>query len=333
MYAYFLSYSKTRDLIGIANMFAPGIEVAQVPQFLNMMPPEFWSDEFYATVEAQAQSYMAQMLAIAAFCREHNLTLSQERLTAIDEYIRLLIHEVFGRNRAQFEATLARFGIDERIFREIRRYEHMTGLVRSFLFDPVTGTRRVEYEDILFAYEATFARFNHIVITTSVPTEDGEFEDLPADELAERRLTAQDVYNRIIASGNDAELFEALINNYSDDILPPDGVTISEMSGLQAILTDTIFDMEIGDVRMVESDWGIHIMRRYDLLPPELTPDITSPGNSVADTITTTFHAIILAEELAPFIQNVTIHEEEIRSFRARTSDTMFDIWSWLQVR
>ena len=337
IYGYFLSYSKTRDLIGIANMFAPPgneVQAQQVPQFLAMLPPDFWSNELYETIEAQAQSFMAQMLAIVAFCREHNLTLSSERLNAIDEYINLIRTEVFGRNRAQFDATLARFGINEGIFREIRRIEHMTGLVSNFLFDPVNGKHSIDYEDIWFVYENTFARFNHILLTTSVPIGDGEFEELPSDELAEVRELAQDLYNRISASGNDAELFAELIQNYSDDIsFPPEGVTISEQSGLQAILTDTLFDMEIGDVRIVEADWGIHIMKRYELLPPDQVPDISSPGNTIANTLTTTFRAIILNQELAPFLENVTIHEEEVRNIRARTSDTMFDIWGWLSIR
>jgi hypothetical protein len=277
------------------------------------------------------------MLGVVAYCREHNLTLDADQRESVDQFIRTLIREVFGGSRTDFNNTLARFGINEDIFREIRRHEAMTGLVNRHIFDPETGTRPISMEDIMSIYEPNFARFKHVLIVTPLPFDldvEGNLVELP-EQAAARSERASDIYNQ--ASGSSAEVFEQLINNYSEDIhgrqQMPHGFTISEGSGFPENLTQAVFDMRTGDVRMLETDAGIHIIRKYELMPPEQTLDLSNPGNSVAQTITRTFQYIFLMEELEPYMANITFNREETDKFTTRTTDTMFDVWGWIDLR
>jgi uncharacterized protein (UPF0335 family) len=248
-------------------------------------------------------------------------------------YIREIIEQGYGRSRTNFNNTLARFMIDEEIFREIKRYELMAGLAHRHLFDEETGRRPVQYEDIISVYESNFARFKWIVIMTQSSERgvEGELIEYTPEQLAEIRAGAQDIYEQIIASGNDPEVFERLMAEHSVDQMIPQGFTISESVGLDERLTQALFDMPVGGAGMVEIDGSIHIMRRYELMPPEETPDISSQGNSVAQSMRTSFQAVILMDELAPYIEKIEINTEETEQFSIRTSDTMFDIWGWVQ--
>ena len=327
IYSFYLSSTKTRFLI---NMYTPfGLAVEQMRDM-----PELWDDEEIADeVRSQAEFVMAQMLAIAAYCQYHNLTLDATQRERIDQFIRTLINDVFGRSRSHFNNTLARFHINEDIFREIRRTEEMAGLVNRHLFDPETGRRPVPMDDMLAIYEATFARFKHIVIITQSAERDiyGEPIEFTEEQLEEIMGAARGIYEQIIASGNDPEVFEAFMAQFSAAQMIPQGYTVNDSSPLDAALTAALFGMDIGEVRFVEVDGRVHIMKRYALLAPEHTPDLTAaPGTSIAQTMTRTFQQIILMEELAPFIANVEINREETDKFSVRAADTMFDLWSWI---
>ena len=336
VYSYYLSYMKTRMLISMFAQF--GVGAHEMHALYLSMPP--MDDEFSEVVQMQAEAAMKEMLAIVAFAREHDLTLTARQLSDIDEYISNVIHGVFGRSRTAFNDTLRRFGINEDIFRQIRRYELLTGVVHRHLFDPVTGTWAPILPDLVAEiYESTFARFNHIAILTHSFGEGGDGEiaivPLPEEELAERREHVRAMYNRIIESGNDAALFERLIESYSEDIMPH-GLTISAAGMIRPHenIMEALFDMEIGDVRMVETEGSIHIMKRYPLLPPEQAPDLDNPGSSISQVITRDVERfLLLNQELAPFLENITVHEENTRQISARTSDVMFDVLGWIEAR
>jgi hypothetical protein len=213
----------------------------------------------------------------------------------------------------------------------------MGGLVHRHLFDSETGTRPVPAENILAIYDEHFVRFKHIRISTQSDERDveGQVIDLTEEQLAQRREQAQDIFDRISESGNDVELFEQLLESDSDDIAAkvqlPMGFTVSsDMTFLPENMLTAAFDMQIGDVRLVETEMGFHIMKRYELMPPEETPDLTSSGNSIAATLMRDYQQYILRDELAPFIENIIIHREETDQFNIKSSDVMFDVWSWI---
>jgi len=210
----------------------------------------------------------------------------------------------------------------------------MVGLMERHLFDPETGIRVVPPEAVLAMYEANFARFNHILITVDTGERgvDGNLIELTDEQVDERANFAMGIYTQIRESGYDAQVFEQLLESYSDDelslMLP--GFTISEGSGFPENLTRALFEMEIGDVRVVATEVGIHIMKRYALMPPEQTIDLTNPPNTIEHGLRLGFQTIAFFEELAPFMENIVINTEETELFSATTSDTMFDIWGWV---
>lgn len=71
------------------------------------------------------------------------------------------------------------------------------------------------------------------------------------------------------AKAGDSILFDTLVAQYEDgETLEkyPNGFYVSKNNSYEAIdVINEVFDMEIGDVRKVKSDYGIHIVMRYEL--------------------------------------------------------------------
>ena len=68
---------------------------------------------------------------------------------------------------------------------------------------------------------------------------------------------------------NDSKLFDLLVEEYSEDegmIKYTNGYYITEDSNYDSKeVVEAVFDMEVGEVRQVVSDYGIHIVMRYEL--------------------------------------------------------------------
>ncbi len=88
------------------------------------------------------------------------------------------------------------------------------------------------------------------------------------EELAEHRAYAERILN--LANGNESfEHFDTLVATYSEDdgsAEYPNGIYLSETSNYDAAnIRDEVFKMEIGETKMVSSEYGIHIIKRYEL--------------------------------------------------------------------
>lgn len=328
IYSYYLSLTKTQQLMSM--FVAAGITSAE--SMYDM--PEIWDDdEISAEIKAQAELVLKQMIAIAAYCKDNSLELPKDQINDIDLYIREVTTGIFG-SKANLNNTLARFGINEKIYKDIKQYERILGVMNVYLFNAETGKRPVPYEDIVTLYEANFSRFKHILITTTSSELDveGNPVEFTEEELTERRQKANDIYNRILDDGED---FEKLIESDSEDSLKlqlPDGYTVSKATTIfpENLVNDAI-EMKIGDVRLIETDAGLHIVKKYELMPPEQTLDITSSSSdSIASTINRLFQMNILAEEIAPYMEKIVMNTEETDKFTVKASDVMFDCLEWI---
>jgi len=90
-------------------------------------------------------------------------------------------------------------------------------------------------------------------------------EECTTEEITQRRLLSSQLLERI----NNGENFERLLEEYNEDVSAeeyPDGMYFTENSAYyySEILT-ALADMEVGEVRIVETAYGIHIVKKYSL--------------------------------------------------------------------
>ena len=324
IYSYYLSYTKT--MILAQDYYRKGI--TDPSQMRDM--PDFWTISVadgvtYADLaKMQAEDTLKQFLAIVAYCKENNLQLSKEKLNNIDLAVKTLINESYGKSKGAFNATLARFGIDDTIYKEIKKYELMSGLMYDDLFNTDTGKRKITEDIAQSYYEQTCARVKHILIRYSPGTKDvdGNPIKFTEEEMAERMAHIDDLYARI----NNGEDYDSLLGESEDPgtAASPDGYTISRTTSFVPEFVEAAFDMEIGEVRKVESAYGMHIMKRYALISPAEALDVET-GGSWAGIISTNVRRIIIDEELAPYIEKIETDKNETRLFDIAKSETMFD--------
>ena len=331
IYGYYLSYVKTRMLYNYYHdMYAA--RGAQMPQDVTALAdvPELWR-EYYskpytygAIVKRQAESALGQMLAISAYCKDNGLELSAGELRGIDSAISDIVSQRYQNSRSKLGSKLKSFGINEQIYKEIKKLEAMAEVFGRDLFDPETGKRKITEDMINQLYGEICARVKHIVILYSPGTydKDGKPEKYSQEELSAREAKAEDIYSRVTAG----EDFENFLSESEDPGAAnfPDGYTISESSDFVAEFVEAAFDMQIGEVRKVETSYGMHIMKRYDLLPAGEALDLGSQ-TTWRSVVLTEIKSYLMDNVLAPYIEKIEIDKDETKKFNVSNIAIMFD--------
>ena len=137
-------------------------------------------------------------------------------------------------------------------------------------------------EQVAIRFEESYARVKHILISNK----DAESKDLEGEEFDAAQAKANDLlaqaqnkganfetlarYNSIDQGGPDdpsntepvEEVFQLASNQ--DYVVENYGYTITRNSNMVPEFIEAAFDLEIGEVTMVESSYGWHIMKKYD---------------------------------------------------------------------
>ena len=94
--------------------------------------------------------------------------------------------------------------------------------------------------------------------------EDGNYivNNVSDAELDAIKASANDMFAKVTVIPNDFTTFDTYA---SDKAEYPSGVYVSKDSGYESEVIDAVFDMEIGEVRMVTTDLGVHIIMKYEL--------------------------------------------------------------------
>ena len=328
IYGYYLSYYKTRMLYTYyqaaygSNMPEDPTAFADVPELW----PRFYAHPLtYASmVKRQAESSLKQLLAIAAYCRENGIELSKKELGDIDAKIEEITKNYYQNSKSKFNAKLKSLGINEGIYREIKKYEALTGPFGRDLFDPETGKRKITDDMVNAIYRETCARVKHVLILLSPGTndQDGNPEKYPEEELAARLAKIEDIYTRA-ANGED---FEGFLSESEDPgtAAYPDGYTISENTNFMPEFVAAAFDMQIGEVRKVETSYGMHIMKKYALLPAGESYDLDNNA-TWKSVVLTEIQSYMMNDVLKPYTEKIEINTEETKKFDVSKMAIMFD--------
>lgn len=140
-----------------------------------------------------------------------------------------------------------------------------------------SGTTPVTSQDIQDYIEAnSIYRAKHILLLTKDMT-----TNQPLDEavIAEKKATADDLLAQLRASSAPLELFDQLMNEYSEDTglaTNPDGYT-TQPGAMVSEFEDTALALEVGEISdVVESVYGYHIILRLAVNEGDFR-DMTAP--------------------------------------------------------
>jgi parvulin-like peptidyl-prolyl isomerase len=281
--------------------------------------PEYWAMPVSETesvgdrLKTETEHTLKQFLAIAAYCKEHKLDLSREQRDNIDKSIKSLIDsDKYRRSKANLNAVLIRFNIDDSILKEIRRLEELTGVFARHAFPEGSGTP-VTDDMINMFYEETCSRVKHILVKYSP----GQLDD-------EIQARIDNLYNRVTAGGED---FDSLLSESADG-MPFEGYTIRSDTPFVPEFLHAAFDMQIGEVRKVETSHGMHIIKRYELLPPDQAINLNtyeSWRDTIVPEIQQEFRRRDMMDILKPYMDKIEMNRAETDLFDIASSAIMFD--------
>lgn len=208
---------------------------------------------------------------------DYGLSLSPEEQNSIDNAITSMISK--SGSKSALNSALSPFGVNADILKQIYVMEAKINAVKNYLYGE-NGTEAATADELNKYFNENYYRCKHILIRTDVKYERGAdglpivdqetqtYKTLPltADEIEEQRALAKDLELRV-ASGED---YDALVIQYSEDTgmqRYDDGYYVtSATTFLPAEIISEVMKMKVGEVKTVNTSFGISIVKRYDLI-------------------------------------------------------------------
>ena len=225
-----------------------------------------------------AKTYLA---AIAVF-DELGLELPKSSIDKIDAELEEMVMNEANGSKSAFNAILAHYGANYDILREAYIIEAKIAYLRDELFG--TNGSKVGANLVDDYFNKNYVRFKQVFIPTyeELYEEDANGKKVyqydSNGDIKIKHYKESDPEMQIIESDvkvimseareGDFEGFDSLVEKYhqgSKDY--PNGYYVSEYTSYDAIeVVEEVLDMKVGEVRRVRSDYGIHIVMRYELV-------------------------------------------------------------------
>ena len=205
--------------------------------------------------------------------REAGLTVPKSVEEAVDEYIASLLENYAGGNKNTLNAALAQYGINMKMLKEVCLMQEINSIMFEYIYgkngiNTVTDTEKQQY------YEENYCRVRQIYVNNSYTYETDEEGYYKTDEngnfiihsIAEEDKAEKDkVINTIEAAIASGEDFETVYELYSEDHLYANGYYLTRTIDYIPTVVRAAFDMEIGEIIRVDSEYGVHFLMRLPL--------------------------------------------------------------------
>ncbi len=232
------------------------------------------------TIETFLMSVANENIKNNAVCLETfdrlGLKLTKEQINSVDEYIKTLITN--SGSKEALNSALSEFGINSNDLKEIYLKDEKIKAVKTALFEDgaeleLTDTERDDY------YKTSYVRLKHIYINNAkdfarddegdliIDSDTGTYKtrELSETEKAEKTALAEGIYADILSGGNfDSHMLEHTADPAMTNF--PDGYYATLSSTLLPTeLIEKGFSMADGEVEYIESEIGVHIIKREPL--------------------------------------------------------------------
>ncbi len=204
------------------------------------------------------------------------LKLPQSEIDSIDSTMKTILRERADGDKAALNSELAQYGVNYDILREVYIIEAKMSYLRDYLYgaggtEPISDNVKNEY------YNNNYARIKQIFFYTAnkpVTDDEGNYvynesgyvetRDYTEQELTEQKKKASSVMTSLTA-GQDFDLLMASQNEDDAAKTYPNGYYITKASQYVKEVVDAAFSLDEGEFIMVESEYGIHIVKRLPL--------------------------------------------------------------------
>lgn len=222
---------------------------------------EQYTDEY--TLGEYLQAYTLETLVSYIIWREQfdnlGLSFTAEEEAAIQQEIDAMLEESGGEDVVKASLKENDLNYDEYIDLVYYDTQKVYKVVDYYFGE--NGIDPANEEEIKTYFEENYARCKHILISSL----DSDGYTVTGDDMLQVKKTAQEVYD--LAKKADETAFDELIEQYNEDegvASYPDGYVFTTGEMVDTF-EKAAFDMEVGETRLVESEYGFHIMRKLSL--------------------------------------------------------------------
>ncbi len=285
-----------------------------------------YNEIFTGFVRRNAMTFLSAMYEF----KKLGLTLPEETLKDIDETMAAMLAERGEGNKQTLNSELALFGVNYDILREIYVIEAKLNYLEEYLYgdggvEEITDNIKNEY------YEDNYVRVKQIFLYTAnkpVTDENGNFvygddgyvqtRDFTEEELASQREKASQIMTSL-TSGQDFDLLMTSQNEDSAAESYPNGYYFTKSSQYVDEVIDAAFELSEGDFKMVESEFGIHIIKR---LPLDEAGYASSQNSDFFTDFEDTLRTEVFTARLSAYEEKIKTDEELIAKYDVKSSNS-----------
>ncbi len=311
VFRYWLSYYKNiflntyKDIDNTAESFSMILENGQTAE-------EYLYNQ---TVENVKMTLICMELF-----RQKGLSLPSTLEEQIDDYVDDILKEYADGNKKTLNDALSAYGVNMSMLREIYRDQEKSSVLFDYMYG-TNGTTSVTEEEYTEYYEENYCHIRHIYVNNQyyyVTDENGNsvFDDkgsvktaaMDAEMRAEKQVVI-DAIDDALANGMD---FETVYETYSEDHYYENGYYLTRDIDFIDEVVDAAFAMEIGTWLKIESDYGVHYIKRLPLVDKAYADDANS--DFFPDYEETVKNALFV-NYIRSFLPEVTINEDVINRY------------------
>lgn len=235
-------------------------------------------------------------LAALHLFRERGLKLPDETIDAIDAELQEILDNEWNGSKAEFNAKLAEYGANYEVLREAKIIEAKIEYLRTDLFGTDGSQIGADLKEDY--YQTNYRRFKHLFFYTyhfvtetdkdgkeTIVTDKNGYpmtEDMTEKEIRLVIDRANEAMEKAVTEEKngkkygDAGLFDAMLAEkdadgkyvYCEDKgmqLYPNGIYLTKDSEYDSPeVVEALFDMDVGEIRLVRSENGFHVLMRYE---------------------------------------------------------------------
>jgi foldase protein PrsA len=218
-------------------------------------------------LDAMIQSYLIEYNLYAIHFDELGLEIPADTLREIDDEVSALEKQYGGKEGLDKALREQGFSYDEyknQFYNEVKKQQ-----VILHYFGPDSEVNPTDRDEMRKYYNEYYTKVKHIFLSTK----DSDTNDFSVEEKKKVGETAQRIYDRIKAGEDYDKLLEEF-NQDSGMTSNPDGYIFSvdeDNTTFPKAFSNAAFEMEFGEVRIVQTNMGYHIMKRYEFMTEEVT--------------------------------------------------------------
>jgi hypothetical protein len=271
-------------------------DVEDTEEYWNSLATSELTNEEYLTKNIQTR--ISYYLVAQSLFDQYALKLDSDAKETIESDLNDKI-EYYGSKSACNTALNELYGIDLSTLKKIYTYEAKYTAVYNYLFG-TSGVMTSTVSELDEYYHNYYVRAKYVLLLKDIRyvfDEDGKrvtdstgyyaTEDLTEEEQAAVKEEAEEIYNNLL---NDVSFegytdsmdyyLEKYMSVYYEDITTnyPNGfyITADEYTVHTAAVTEAVFDMEVGEIRLVENESCYFIIKKYDLISKAYSDTVDS---------------------------------------------------------